>query len=501
MKLRPLVGVALAAAATTAFVIGCDSGTSNPSPKSVAAVNSSGFISSATAPGGINSVGSFTTVSPMSQGARAGHTANVLPSGNVIVIGGQNQAGPNPGSLQQESEIYDPTADTWTVVATLHNDPNDGRLIDPTGNFATARIYHTAISTTNGAIVVAGGLGVERLNGPNPIFEAMETTYTFDPLTNKFAWAGGSSNLNDRRYFHQGTLTATGQVLVVCGWDVFDTGNPTAKVALQSAETFDLSGASWSPVQPRQNAVIAGHTYGNTVRFGQNVLTINGGLFDYAASQQPPPTLLTVNAITPAAVVIGSPNSQGKFSSGGEIYNATTGQYGTGPTSTRTQGTRGVMLAAGVTLGSTNVTVLAGGEDLGPSLDTRFSNLSSTELLDLATQQFVAGPNMNSSAPAQANGQPAPPLAVTQLEASEIGRSSDVLLIGGIALVNNQPAANDQCEIYDTLNNVMKNILQLQEGRYDHRVVQLSGNQILVIGGRNDPAMDTPTDSVELYNR
>lgn len=500
MKLRPLVGVALAAAATTAFVIGCDSGSSNPSPKSVASVLSSGFISSAVAPGGINAVGSFSTVSPMAQGARAGHTANVLPSGSVLVIGGQNQAGPNPATLQQESEIYDPTADTWTVVATLHNDPNDGRLIDPTGNFATARMYHTSVSTGSGTVVIAGGLGVERLNGPNPIFEAMETTYTFDPNTNRFAWAGQASNLNDRRYFHQAIVTATDQVLVVCGWDVFDTGNPTPKVALQSAETFDAAGASWTPVQPRQNAVIAGHTYGNTVRFGQNVLTINGGLFDYAASQQPPPTPLAVNAITPAAVVIGSPNSQGRFSSGGEIYNATTGQYGSGPTSTRAQGTRGVMLSAGVSLPSNNVIVFAGGEDLGPNLDTRFSNLASTELLDLATNQFVAGPNMNSSAPQQ-GGQPPAPLAVTQLVASEIARTGDVLLIGGIALVNNQPAANTQCEIYDTINNVMKNILQLQEGRYDHQVVQLSGNQILVIGGRNDPSMDTPTDSVELYNR
>lgn len=498
MKLRPLAGVALAAAATTALVIGCDSGTSDPSPKSVAAVNSSGFISSATAPGGINSVGSFTAVASLAGGARAGHTANLLPNGNVIVIGGQNQPGPNPQTLHQESEIYDPTADTWTVVATLHNNANDGRLIDPTGNFATARMYHVSVTTSSGTIVVTGGLGVERLNGTTPILEAMETTYTFDPATNKFAWSGQNSNLNERRYFHQGALTATGQVLVVCGWDVFDTGNPTAKTALQSAETFDLSSAGWTTLGTGTNA---GHTYGNTVTFGQNLLTINGGKFDFAASQQPPPTPLTVNGITPAAVVIGSPGSQGAFSSGGEIYNATTGQYSSGPNSTRTSGTRGVMLAGGVTLGSTSVVVLAGGEDLGPNLDTRFSNLSSTELLDLSTQQFAAGPDMNSSAPAQGNGQPAPPLAVTQLEVSEIGRSSDVLLIGGIALSNGQPAANPQCEIYDTLNNVMKNILQLQEARYDHRVVQLNGNQILVIGGRNDPSMETPTDTVELYNR
>jgi hypothetical protein len=495
MKIRTIAAglVAITAAVTSSAMSGCNSGKSDPSPKGVAAANSAGFISGSTLGGGINAVGSFTAVANMSQGARAGHTATVLVTGNVLVVGGQSMPGPGAG-LQQEAELYDPTADTWTVVSTLSPTPNQGRLMDPTGQFATGRSYHVAVKLPTGAVMVCGGLGFERLVNNNPVLEALESTYTFDPATNAFATVG---TMVTRRYFHLGHLAQNNTIIVACGWDQFDA---QPKIALQSADSFDPASGTWTAVTGGANALTAGHTWGNFVQFGQNTMVINGGRFDNAASQQPPPTLITINGITPQAVMIGSPNSTGRFSAGGEVYSANQGAFTAGPSSIRANPPNGIILTAGHRLASTNVSIFAGGEDLAPSLDTRFSNLFTTEILDLPTGLFVAGPDLNSSAPTP-QGQPAPaPIAITQLEAREIGTSADVLIMGGIALIGGMPTVTDQAEIFDTLNIVMKNILQMQTARFDFQAVKLTGNGILVIGGRTD-LMNTPTDSVEFYTR
>ena len=62
---------------------------------------------------------------------RDGHTATLLPSGQVLVVGG--------GSAQ--AELYDPASGVWT----------------PTASLATPRSYHTATLLPSGEVLVAGG--------------------------------------------------------------------------------------------------------------------------------------------------------------------------------------------------------------------------------------------------------------------------------------------------------------------------------------------------------
>ncbi|MGE0709308.1 MAG: kelch repeat-containing protein [Planctomycetota bacterium] len=495
MKLRALVS---AATLTSLALVGCNTGKSNPSPKQVASVLSSGFVSSATLGGGINAVGSFSAGAGMSQGARAGHTATWLDqAGRVLVVGGQKQPGAGAATFQQENELYDPTANTWTVISQVSATPNDGRLMDPTNTFATGRIYHAAVKAPSGVVVICGGLGFERLVNNNPVIEALETTYTYDPNAVKF---NPVTKMPVRRYFHLASLTSNNLILVACGWDKFD---QQPKLSLQSADLFDPGAGTWTSITGGVNALAAGHTWGNMLRYGQNTLIMNGGKFDNAASQQPPPTLINIGGITPQAVMIGSTNSTGKFSSGGEVFTASSSTFGTGPAGTRITSPRGILLSAGHTLPSTNVIVFAGGEDLGPQMIARYSNLYKTELLDLVTNQFVAGPDLNSSAPL-AQGQTTPAqIGVSELQALEIGSSGDVLIMAGVAVdptAGGQPAPTTQCEIMDTLNKKMKSLVQMQTARFDFQAVKTTGNQIVVIGGRTD-LMNTPTDSVELYNR
>lgn len=67
-------------------------------------------------------------------GLRTGHTATVLPSGKVLVVGGNGNAG--------TAEIYDPDKDTWSEV----------------GRLANSRYRHEAV-VLNGKAYVFGGSG------------------------------------------------------------------------------------------------------------------------------------------------------------------------------------------------------------------------------------------------------------------------------------------------------------------------------------------------------
>lgn len=68
--------------------------------------------------------------------ARTGHTATLLPSGKVLVTGGDAA-----GIPMNSSELYDPSTGQWT----------------PTGNLSTARTGHTATLLPNGTVWVMGG--------------------------------------------------------------------------------------------------------------------------------------------------------------------------------------------------------------------------------------------------------------------------------------------------------------------------------------------------------
>ena len=64
------------------------------------------------------------------------HTATLLPSGKVLVAGGDTLSDP-----LSSAELYDPASGTWT----------------PTGSLVTARDYHTATLLPDGRVLVAGG--------------------------------------------------------------------------------------------------------------------------------------------------------------------------------------------------------------------------------------------------------------------------------------------------------------------------------------------------------
>src|SRR5438874_3431229 len=63
---------------------------------------------------------------------RTGHTATLLASGSVLVVGGFG------GGVTNTTELYDPLAGMWTFAASL----------------AVPRIYHTATLLPSGKVLI-----------------------------------------------------------------------------------------------------------------------------------------------------------------------------------------------------------------------------------------------------------------------------------------------------------------------------------------------------------
>lgn len=141
--------------------------------------------------------------------ARYGHTATLLPGGEVLAAGG---LGTNGGAISS-AELYNPTTGTWTV----------------TGSLNTARDAHTATLLPNGQVLVAGGAGNSGFISSTELYNSVTATWTV------------TGSLNTARSGHTGTLLTSGEVLLAGGYNFG---------ALSSAELFDTGlgySNSWQP--------------------------------------------------------------------------------------------------------------------------------------------------------------------------------------------------------------------------------------------------------------
>ena len=151
------------------------------------------------------------------------------------------------------AEVYDPAADTWTVLSSL--DPfdhreyaiqlSDGRLLaigqrslvydpaadvwTPVADMAQARIGATLTLLSDGRVLVAGG------KDPDGIQQGQfSTTEIFDPATE--LWTPGPS-LSEPRSGHSATLLPDGRVMFAGGVKVEE----DRYILYSSVELIDLS--------------------------------------------------------------------------------------------------------------------------------------------------------------------------------------------------------------------------------------------------------------------
>lgn len=126
--------------------------------------------------------GTWSTTGSMAIGRRD-HTTTLLPSGKVLVAGGYG------GSHLAACELYDPGTGTWSA----------------TGSMMAARSYHTSTLLPSGKVLVTGGAGTSGV---------LVQCELYDPIAGTWSATG---MLGTERYSHTATLLPSGKVLVTGG--------------------------------------------------------------------------------------------------------------------------------------------------------------------------------------------------------------------------------------------------------------------------------------------
>lgn len=216
-------------------------------------------------------VGPWLRLVPMGT-PRTGHSATLLPGGQLLVAGGEATDAGQVTPLST-TEWYDPLVNQWSAVgdlaearvghtATLLRDgsvlvvgglgasvelataerfvPSSG-VWSPAGALATARAAHTATLLADGRVLVVGG---ESTNSATGRVNEVRTAELYDPATNRWQSAG---RLNAARVNHSATLLPDGRVLVAGGESV------TAG-RLSSVELFDPETGGWRVGSPMGTA-------------------------------------------------------------------------------------------------------------------------------------------------------------------------------------------------------------------------------------------------------
>lgn len=147
--------------------------------------------------------------------ARGWHTATLLGSGKVLVVGGYDS---NTKSNPASAELYDPATSAWTPAASM----------------SQGRGYHTATLLADGTVLVAGGCCA-----PGDLASAER----YDPPTNTWSAAGAMSQV---RRVHVAARLVNGKVLVAGGYDEVN--------CLSTAELYDPATNTWSPTAPMSQA-------------------------------------------------------------------------------------------------------------------------------------------------------------------------------------------------------------------------------------------------------
>ena len=181
--------------------------------------------------------------------ARTGHTATLLPDGDVLVAGGYNTSVPdqmtqNGAAALASAELYHPATGSWSPAAPM----------------ATARARHTATLLHDGKVLVTGGYGATG---------ALASTELYDPATN--TWTPGAS-MTGARWGHTATSLPDGKVLVVGGSNTSDLNGIVNPVELYDPVANSWTTAPWvdggqvlhtATLVPTGQVVVAGG-YSNT---------------------------------------------------------------------------------------------------------------------------------------------------------------------------------------------------------------------------------------------
>src|SRR5262249_17390162 len=138
---------------------------------------------------------------------RAGHTATLLLSGELLLAGG----GAAPATVTATAELFD---------------PNKAQFSSTAGVMTDSREFHTATLLQNGKVLLAGGVD----NADSG--DSLATAELYDPDTGTFLATGSMVSMRAK---HSATALLDGEVLVAGGLvNVSLTGS-----VINTAEIYD----------------------------------------------------------------------------------------------------------------------------------------------------------------------------------------------------------------------------------------------------------------------
>jgi hypothetical protein len=173
----------------------------------------------------------FTATTGSMTTPRYGHTATVLPNGQVLIAGGRSE---NSGlGFLSSAELFNPATGTFTA----------------TGSMTTARVSHSATLLGNGKVLIAGGKsdGTTYLN----------TAELYDPASGTFTAI--DSTMGSPRDAHTATLLPDGTVLLAGGGIAssgFLTVTGSADIYSPTTNTFTPLAASLSVARAYHTATL-----------------------------------------------------------------------------------------------------------------------------------------------------------------------------------------------------------------------------------------------------
>ena len=288
--------------------------------------------------------------------ARAGHTATLLPSGKVLLVGG-SPAWPPTATVAASAETYDPATNSFAATGVLNlgrrgghaatllsdgkvlvtggddltsvegraeaeiYDPGTGRFA-PTGSMTMARTAHAAVLLSNGKVLVAGGQG-----------KAALTAELYDPVTGTFSVTAAPTRY---RYVAGGVLLNDGRALVF-GYDAAGDAFDVTRSAFSTTGSSQVAGGLWfnpsmALLADGRVFVVGGKEQGPPP--SNLALVANARLFDPATSAfsatgalSSPRVGATATRLQDGRVLVFGGEGATGWPDRGELYDPRTGQF------------------------------------------------------------------------------------------------------------------------------------------------------------------------------
>lgn len=415
-------------------------------------LDGSAVVTSATAEIYDPTVNTWTSAANLTS-ARYRHAATLLPSGQVLVTGGEDGGIPNEGNAVPESEMFDPQAGTWTAA----------------GNMVVPRYRHTVTLLPSGQILAVGGRD-------EPIW-ALPDAEIFDNSVGAWSFTGEPLV---RRYRHTATALPGGKVLMTAGMNTQDVEDFFA-----SAEIYDEATGTWQATGSMTHGrrehtatrlrngkvlVVGGLVVDSAVTSSAELYDPVSGTWDSAGNLAVPRFRHSATLLPSGKVlIVGGRPEPTTSTSTVELYDPDSNSWRTLPSleNERYWPTATLLLSGEV--------LIAGGMHSG-------SSLSSCEIFDPATETWRNA---------------APLLAPRRSHTATLLPSGKVLAVAGL-----HGHELTSAELYDPENDSWQFTGSLTEGRESHLAALLPGGKVLVVAGvkGNGTPNPPPLATAEIYD-